>query len=177
MRAACSLLTVLLLLSVSIARNAVWQDERGIWNDTIAKSPRKFRAYNELALGLIAAGDYEPAYVLLVRSLQINPYQQQVYINLGLAFEHLGRLPDAVRMYEQAIRLQPGDPTAFYNLGVLYYNDFRERDRALAFFLQARDRDPFEPDVHQYLALIYEERGDTALALQERALHEQLRHR
>ena len=177
MRSICLVILVLLLTGTSFARNAYWKDDTTIWSDTIARSPRKSRAYNELGLGLIARGEYEQAYALLVRSLQLDPYQGPIYINLGLAFEHLNRVEDAIRTYEKAAWVQPNDPTAYYNLGVLHYSTLNDRDRALGYFLKARDLDPLEPDAHQYLSFIYEARGDHIRARQERTLYEQLRHR
>lgn len=177
MRFAVSLLIILLLFSFSIARNSLWRNDTRIWSDSIAKSPGKYRSYNELALDLIATGNHEQAYKLLLRSLKLNPYQEQVYINLGLALEHLGRHQEAARMYEQSIWLQPSDPTAYYNLGVLHYRTYGNLTRALEYFLQARDLDPLEPDAHEYLTIIYDALGKPDLAQQERILHEQLKHR
>jgi tetratricopeptide (TPR) repeat protein len=163
------------LLAVSIARNAVWHDDGDIWEDTIRKSPRKARAYNELGLHILAIGNYEKALALFGSSLMIDPYQPAVYINLGLAFEKLDQIDNAIRTYEQAISNQPSEPAAYYNLGILYYNVRGDRKKALAYLLRARDLDPREPDVHQYLGRIYYETGDITRSREENALYQQLK--
>lgn len=165
------------LVAVAFARNEVWRDEGRTWEDIIKKSPRKARAYNELGLHLLAIGDHAGALRTLGRSLELNPYQPQVYVNLGLAFEKTNQVERAVKTYEQAISYQPDDPTAYYNLGVLNYTTLKDRDKALGFFLRARDLNPLEPDIHQYLGLIYAERGNTALYREEMALYDRLRHK
>lgn len=61
--------------------NEIWRDEGSTWEDIIQKSPRKARAYNELGLHLLEIGDHAGALSVLGRSLALNPYQPQVYIN------------------------------------------------------------------------------------------------
>lgn len=165
------------LVAVTFARNEIWRDEGRTWEDIIQKSPRKARAYNELGLHLLDTGDHAGALRVLGMSLKLNPYQPQVYINLGIAFEKTNQVEKAIDAYERAMSYQPDDPTAYYNLGVLNYTLFKDRNKALGYFLRARDLNPFEPDVHQYLGLIYAERGNIALYRQEMALYERLKHK
>jgi tetratricopeptide (TPR) repeat protein len=165
------------LAAVSFARNEIWYDEGRTWEDIIAKSPRKARAYNELGLHLLNKGDHAGALRVLARSLELNPYQPQIYINLGLVFEKTNQIEKAINAYERAISYQPDDPTAYYNLGVLNYTTLKNTNKALGFLLRARDLNPYEPDVHQYLGLIYAERGSFDLSRREMELYERLRHK
>lgn len=165
------------LVAVSFARNEVWRDEGRTWEDIIQKSPRKARAYNELGLHLLDGGDHAGALRVLGRSLELNPYQPQVYINLGIAFERTNQVEKAIKAYELALSYQPNDPTAYYNLGVLNYTTLKDRNKALGYLIRARDLNPLEPDVHQYLGSIYAEQGNIDLYRQEMALFERLRHR
>jgi len=177
MKKLIALVLLTTLTAVSFARNEIWRDEGSTWEDIILKSPRKARAYNELGLHLLDLGDYPGALSILSRSLQLNPYQPQVYINLGLAFEKNNQIEKAINTYEMAISYQPDDPTAYYNLGVLTYTTLNDRNKALKYFLRARDLNPLEPDVHQFLGLIYAERGYMILYREEMALYERLRHK
>ena len=172
---ACALLAA--LVALAFARNEVWHNEGTTWQDIIQKSPRKPRAYNELGIHLLDTGDNAGALRLLGRSLELNPYQPQVYINLGLAFERTDQIEKAVDAYERAISYQPDDPTAYYNLGVLNYSVLKDRNKALGYLHRARDLNPFEPDVHQYLGAIYSEQGNIDLYRQEMALYDRLRHK
>jgi len=162
------LLTVLLLLTITgITRNTIWMDDGGLWNDVIRKSPQKARGLNELALHAIQSHDYRAAIDAFMKCLQLNPYMPQAYINIGIAYEGLNRIDLAEQAYRKAISMSPDDPTAFYNLGVLYYKTGRERQKALDLFLKARDLDPLEPDVHQYLGYIYRDKGDIVRSQEE----------
>lgn len=165
-----------LLAVLSIARNEQWRSDGSLWEDIIEKSPGKARAFNEYGLHVLAAGDPERALRLLNGSLQLDPYQPEVYVNLGLVFEKLGRIDDALTAYNRAIFTHPESPTAYYNLGVLYYRTLKDRSRALDHFLKARDLDPLEPDVHRYLASIYADMGNADASRREMSLYNQHRH-
>ena len=170
-----AILLLFVMLAITIQRNELWRDDEGIWGDSVAKAPRKARSYNELGLHYLSAGRLEDGFRTLRQSLAIDPYQPAVYINLGLAYDRLGRTEDAVKTYERAVFLNPDDPAAYYNLGVLTYTTLKDRDRALSYFLAARDRDPLEPDVHDYLWRIYEEKGNRVRAKTEHDLFLQLK--
>lgn len=52
-------------------------------------------------------------------ALQENPRSWTAATNLGVVLQGRKRLPEAVALYEQAVRLNPGYVTAYYNLGVV----------------------------------------------------------
>jgi len=168
-------LLLVVLMMTCFVRNAAWQNDATLWLDTAIKSPNKPRGYNEIALFHIDRREYQQAFEPLQRSLKLDPYQPTPYINLGLAYEGVG-LPDkAMEAYQRVISISPDDPTAYYNLGLIYYNSKNDRAKALELLLQARDRNPFEPDVHNYLAKIYQDMGLMDLAQDERKRYIQLK--
>lgn len=163
------------LVAASIERNALWFDDGTIWIDSINKSPKKGRAYNELGLHAIQVHDYTLALDAFTRAIRINPYLSNAHINIGLAYEGLERFDMAIAAYEKAIRIDPEEPTAYYNLGIVYFQKKNNPQKALELFLKARDLNPLEPDVHQYLGRIYQSNGDVQLAQKEFQLFTQLK--
>ncbi len=155
------------LMTGSLVRNAAWLNDGTLWLDVATKSPNKPRGYNEIGLFYNDRHEYQKAFGPLQRSLQLDPYQPTIYINLGLAYEGAGRPDKAMEAYRRVIAMSPDDPTAYYNLGLLYYNNVKDLTLALELLLQARDRNPFEPDVHHYLARIYRDKGRLDLAQEE----------
>jgi Flp pilus assembly protein TadD len=166
---------ILSLLVVTAVRNGTWRSDDLIWNDTISKSPRKARAYNEYGLQQLNTGKTGQAYLLIRKALELEPFQIQSYINLGLVYEKLDQTENAIKIYGKAVWAAPNDPTAYYNLGVLYFNMLNDHPTALTYFLKARDLDPREPDVHEFLARIFAEQGDAARAAEEEALNRKWR--
>jgi Flp pilus assembly protein TadD len=49
--------------------------------------------------------------------LQLKP-TAEAHNNLGVMLEREGRLPEAARQYQAAVKLEPAYPSAHYNLGV-----------------------------------------------------------
>jgi Flp pilus assembly protein TadD len=86
---------LVILMMLTIARNARWHTEGSLWEDIIEKSPSRDRAFNEFGLYVLAAGDREKALMLLSRSLRLDPHQPEIYVNLGLVFEQPGRIDRA----------------------------------------------------------------------------------
>ena len=166
---------IIILALTSFSRNSFWRDDGSLWQDAIRKAPNKARGYNELGLHYIHVKDYPAALQALNRSIQINRYEVAVYINLGLTYEGLNQTDKAIEAYELAIFMKPDEPTPYYNLGHLYYNTLKDREKAFQYFLKARDLNPLEPDVHQYLGVIYREKGDHAAAEKEFQLHRMLK--
>jgi len=166
---------VVALCLAAFLRNALWQDDMTIWTDALEKAPLKARGYNELGIHFVATREYDKAYVVLQRSLTLNKYQPEIYINLGLAYEGLQRIDLAVQTYRTAISFAPQDPVPYYNLGVIYYTIFKDRDAALVLFQKARDLNPLEPDVHLYLGNIYQDKGELQKAGEEFRLNRSLK--
>lgn len=176
MRISLSIIVLAALIIATVIRNEVWRDDGSMWADAIKKTPKKARGYNELGIHLAAAGNHAEALRVLNLSLALDPYQPPVYVNIGAALEKLNRPEEAVKAYRLAIQYDPRDPTAYYNLGSLLYSVYLDRDQALNNFIIARDLNPREPDVHQYLGMIYRDKGDIARAEEEFALYRYLKH-
>lgn len=176
MRTVVLLFLLAALTTASFFRNAVWRDDQTLWSDTIDKTPRNARAYNELGLHLGAAGNYREALRILNLSLGLDPYQPGIYANIGIMLEKLNRPDEAAEIYRRAIQYEPRDPTAYYNIGVLLYTVYQDRARALHYLRIAGEIDPMEPDVHHYLGMIYRDNGDIARAEEELARYRYFKH-
>jgi Flp pilus assembly protein TadD len=174
MKCSVQIACLMVLIVLALVRNSIWKDDNMLWSDTIKKSPFRTRAYNELAVSAIRAGEYKTAIDTLNTALRLGLYLPQAYTNIGAAYEGLNQLDMAILAYRKAISAFPNNPIPYFNLGVAYYKK-HERDRALEYFLRARDLNPYEPDVHQNLGIIYREKGNTAQALEEFRLYEMLK--
>jgi tetratricopeptide (TPR) repeat protein len=80
--AACALLIVLGLFTAE--RNAVYQSEIRLWEDTAAKSPGKARVFNNLGYAYFLAGRNEEARKAWLETLRIDPAHELARNNLTL---------------------------------------------------------------------------------------------
>lgn len=114
-----------LVLAYALAahqRNRVWGDEVGLWQDCVAKSPRKARPHKNLGSALIEAGRYPEATSPLRIAIALKPDDAEAYYNLGLAYQSLQLFDPAIEAYRRAVALRPGDGHARNNLGIAYIN-------------------------------------------------------
>jgi len=83
-RTALLLLPVLLLAAVTISRNQDYRSEVALWSDTVLKSPRSARAYNNLGYALQLEGRRDEARRAYERAVALDPAYDKARINLRL---------------------------------------------------------------------------------------------
>jgi Flp pilus assembly protein TadD len=83
------------------------------------------------------------------------PHVSVFHNNLGVVYKRLGLLPEAVAAYQQAIKIQPQYPEAYYNLGLALREQgaFRQAEDA---YRRALDSAPGFRDANYNLAVLYD---------------------
>lgn len=162
--------SVLLMFgALSYGRNFVYADEFTLWGDVARKAPYSARAHAFYADGLDKAGRYSEAgseYLLAVRLDPAFAECGSVYNDLGVRLLEKGDYDEAVELFTQAVRTEPGFVNAYTNLGAAYHRMGRYRDAARE-FLKALGKDPLCGQAHFNLALSYTELGMHREALSE----------
>ena len=113
-------LIILTLTGATFARNQVWQDEVGLWQDVIAKSPRNVRGYNSLGIYYDRRGDYGQAIAYYQQAIAIKPDDPEALFNMGVAEATLNHAGQAIYWYQRALAAKPDAPKTYYNIGVSY---------------------------------------------------------
>jgi tetratricopeptide (TPR) repeat protein len=112
----------------------------------------------------ILAGKFSRAVPILEKLLDHEPDNAMLWINLGAAYlgnpvlaldKHQQKAIDAFR---RALDLDPGAPSAAYNIGLIY-RDRGELDDAVYWFMQAVRSNPDDRDAHKLLARSAAERA------------------
>jgi tetratricopeptide (TPR) repeat protein len=85
-----------------------------------ASSSHNEQPYLNLGMLLAKTNRAQDAVPLLQRAAEISPGTAQIRYQLGKAYFDLHRLPEAQQATEEAIPLNPKDPTAHYLLGRIY---------------------------------------------------------
>lgn len=77
------------------------------------------------------------------------------HINLGIAYRKAGRMGEAIREYEAAIRLDPRNAAAYHNLGLAHRlrGAWAEAEQAYRRALELR---PEQVETHYNLGVLYE---------------------
>ncbi len=135
-------------------RNRVWLNETTLWSDVLSKSPWNIRAYNNLGLEKLKAGQAEESIALFRKSLDLHPSYPDALINLAGAYSRLGRVEEARAIYEKLLEEKTGvDGEMLARFGNLFYRK-GDTAEALKFYSRAAVADPRSPQIRYNLALV-----------------------
>jgi tetratricopeptide (TPR) repeat protein len=130
------------------------------FNDAIAKAPQWWMPYRGLALAHLAAQRTESGIEALERGITATG-ASTLSSELAAVYERLGRPDDAIRVYEDMVRREPGSVAAANNLAMLlvsYRSDQASLDRAQA--LTARLGNVTEPAILNTRGWVKFKRGE-----------------
>jgi tetratricopeptide (TPR) repeat protein len=108
------------LLVLTVQRNAVYRTALGLWADTVARAPDNARAHNNLANLLDDAGRGDEAERSYERAITLQPGYALAHFNLANLLARQNRLDDAIARYRESLRLEPGSADTHLNLGNTY---------------------------------------------------------
>ncbi|MFN0079062.1 MAG: tetratricopeptide repeat protein [Prosthecobacter sp.] len=114
---AAAVLCVGALSWATCARNKVWSTRESLWEDTVAKSPGKYRTWGNLGAVYSAGGNEEKAVACFRAALKIEPRFQNGLLNLSNSLLRLNRPKESLDTTQQLIQM---DQTAATKLPVAF---------------------------------------------------------
>ena len=164
------------LFYVSNERCKVWYDPITLWRDVIEKEPvRAPLAYNNLGYIYFSKWgmaqnpsekqkDYDSAYYLLNKAIEIKPELVNPHISLGEMERGAGQYDAAKRNYFSAMKYNKRDPNLTLGLAILYYIT-HDYDSSGFWFRTALDIDPSAQAHGNYANFLgFTGKSDSALA-------------
>ncbi|MBS0664477.1 MAG: tetratricopeptide repeat protein [Verrucomicrobia bacterium] len=156
---------LLTLAALTVVRNRDFQDEIGLWQDTVQKSPGNARAHYNLGHALAQSGQDAEAVPAYERAIALRPDYAEAQHNLANSLARLGGKIDAVKHYEAALRLHPDYPAAHYDLAVTQA-ELGNVDEAIRHFRAALEFEPGNAVIHCRLAEVLAQRRRFAEAFE-----------
>jgi tetratricopeptide (TPR) repeat protein len=86
-------------------RNEVWRTRESLWEDTVAKSPGKYRTWGNLGAAYFDAGKHDKAVPCFRAALKVEPRYQNALLNLSNSLLILNRPKEALDTTLQLINL------------------------------------------------------------------------
>ena len=157
-----SSLMIIPLVLGTVDRNKTFSSSLAVWSDTIAKRPRNPRAHEGYAHALISANRTADAVPFLRQAADLDRTSPTPHAMLGDAFRILGLRSEALRAYEQAIRLDP-HTHAHASTAALLFELGRTQEALEHFEIMLRLR-PGDPAGHYNLAVAHAMRGSSESA-------------
>jgi len=129
-------------------------DSETLFRATLARNPDCWMAYNNLGSILLSRRPHGAgaAVPMLEKAIALNPANAEAHTNLGLAWEQLGRIDDALAEHQAAVKLEPRLALGHNNLGNIHAK-LERADDAIADFQEALRLNPNLKGVHSNLAL------------------------
>jgi Flp pilus assembly protein TadD len=106
------------LSAATCLRNETWRSEVSLWKDTVAKSPRRTGAWNNLGVAYAEAGQTAMAEATFRKSLEIEPTDYAALNNLAVILLREQRWRDCHAVLED---LFAAHPAALANRELIYY--------------------------------------------------------
>ncbi len=143
----------LVLAAATHARSQIWSDPVLFWEDTVAKSPAKFRPHFQLAYAYFDQARYPQAIAEFEKTVQMQPAGYNLLVDWGLAYDAMGRPEDALNKLRQAAAMEP-TAHVYTQIAMVYAK--RERwAEALDALATAEKLDPTFPATYLYRGKVY----------------------
>lgn len=142
-------------------RNNVWRTRESLWEDTVAKSPGKYRTWGNLGAAYSDAGKNEKAVQCFREALKVEPRFQNGLLNLSNSLLRLNRPKEALDTTMQLISLDKNattKPPVAFTLGLSLAGVGRY-DEAVAVFRDILQAIPNDVQTHKALGLVYYQTG------------------
>ena len=119
-----------------------------------------------LCLGLTRQqlGYWQDSETLFRHALAVTENNYLAYNNLGVALDKQDQTDEAIRQYQEAIRLKPDDAEAHYNLGVAFGRK-GQTDEAILQFRETVHLAPDDANAHYNLGIALGRKGQTDEAI------------
>ncbi|MBZ0167504.1 MAG: tetratricopeptide repeat protein, partial [Candidatus Omnitrophica bacterium] len=164
----------LLCLPLTWKQNTYWGSETELFTRTL-RFQESGRVRILLARALYFRGDYgraiaeyENARIIMQGYVDKTPlaqvrtfyrgYLKEIYFDLAHCYEALQNSPLAIKMYRQALEIEPGDIVLYNNLAVVYIKE-KNFTEAVALLEEALALQPGSPLTRQNLAYCYVQLG------------------
>ncbi|MEN6602339.1 MAG: tetratricopeptide repeat protein [Bryobacteraceae bacterium] len=146
------------MISLS-ARRGEWEQAEVCAQRLLDLDPDSTQAIEALTSAALVRQDWQAASEYAAELTRKNPDSFEAWFNLGVARQHLKLLVEAIKAFEEAIRLRP-DSVGAHTAMTLLYEAGKEPERAAAELSRVAELDPLAPAVLWRDAVAAEDRRE-----------------
>lgn len=144
----------------------VFQSSAALWNDTLAKNPSSWMAWNNLGLESFSRGEFVLARQRYEKSLALFPGNSEAHNNLGRIAADEGRFDEAIAHCRRAIQLRSDNLDARLTLSRALFEK-GDADGAIAEWRRTIELFPAAADARVSLAVAMMEKGQLEEAIEQ----------
>jgi len=162
---AVTVICLLAAATLSWRRNQVWSSAIALWEDTVAKAPRKQRPHFQLAYAYYQEGRCQEAVKEYARAAELGPADYRLLVDWAMAYDCAGQPEPALEKLRQAARLE--NTAHVHALMGMIYGKQQRRQEALAELDAAARLDPNFEMTYLYRGNVHFSAGEYAEAAAE----------
>jgi tetratricopeptide (TPR) repeat protein len=167
---------VLFFSGLTIARNPVWKSNETLYNSGLTSAPNSARVHYYVGLYKVKTdyletlpekerdAAFNDGVIHLKKSIALYPFFTDAWTQLGIASYRVKNYPEALKYYEEAVKLNPYDPVVLNNSGSVYF-DMQNYNEALKRYQQAVKYKPDYADAFMNIGSCYGVGGQYDLAI------------
>ncbi len=157
---------ILLVCTVlTYQRSEVWASSMSLWQDTVAKSPRKVRPRFQLAYAQFETGHCPEAAADYQMASRLAPPDYMLLTDWALALDCAGHEDDALQKLQLAAQME-SSAHAYSQMGMIYGKQ-KQYDKALQVLAEAERINPDFAMTYVYRGNVFEVTGDPQRAAQQ----------
>ena len=158
------IIIAIIFSALTYMRNAKWNNEITLWNDSLTKYPKNIRSYLSLATAYADKNNFNESIKVLNKALSVNPDNFYVHRDIANCYSKSGLFDAAINEYERALQIDPQNITPYLPLATLYMHQRKTSD-ALAVLNKAHTLDKSNPVINATLGYYYCKSGDVVAGL------------
>lgn len=125
----------------------------------VAQDPKNYQAWVQLGNDYFDTEQPQKAVNAYTKALEIDSNHQNtpnVLTDQGVMYRKMGLFDKAIENFERANKLDPKHAQSLFNLGVVYANDLKQNDKAIAAWQRYLAIDGMSPQGQQVKSMIEE---------------------
>ena len=125
----------------------------------VAKDPKNYQAWLQLANDYFDTEQPQKAVNAYGKALELDANHQNtpnVLTDQGVMYRKMGLFDKAIDNFEKASKLDPKHTQSLFNLGVVYANDLKQKDKAIDAWQRYLALDSMSPQGQQVKAMVDE---------------------
>jgi cytochrome c-type biogenesis protein CcmH/NrfG len=125
----------------------------------VAQDPKNYMVWVQLGNDYFDTDQAQKSVNAYAKALEIDPKHQNtanVLTDQGVMYRKMGLFDKAVANFEKASALDPRHAQSLFNLGVVYANDLKQNDKAIAAWQKYLAIDGMSPQGQQVKAMVEE---------------------
>ena len=123
----------------------------------VAQDPKNRQAWVQLGNDYFDTDQAQKAVNAYGKALELepnNPNASNILTDQGVMYRKMGLFDKAIENFEKANKLDPKHAQSLFNLGVVYANDLKQKDKAIAAWQRYLALDPMSPQGQQVKTMI-----------------------